>query len=491
MRAISRSRSSSIDYLSSSDYTSTRTTDISEDDEDWARSTDAGSPSKPSGLSRYQDILDDDTHAPGSFATQTAFDSYFAHAARPARTSAHVFAHLVAPLAPDAYAGALARLPPRRALWEDAALLRPAFARWAWELREGFSLLFYGYGSKRRVLNAFARALAKARAAHVVVVNGFQPAFALKDLLAAVERVPAVQEAAEAADAATAGASGVEAQTQRIRDVFSGHANEDGEGGGGGAAPHLYLVIHNIDGPALRTAKAKACLALLALAPRIHLVASVDHIAAPTRWTLSELFARKSSPLDSARPAPARKDQDHSHAVPRRGFAWLWHDLTTLAPYDFELASADPSSLSGASAASMRRTQLAGTGTSAAPALVTESAARHVLASVTQKARKLFVLLGSKQLELMGEEAGATGAPASAEAAYDYERLFNAARDDFVATSDTALRALLAEFRDHGLVVSISTPPAAGASVGGEALWIPMRRDALGKVVGELKTEGV
>ena len=121
---------------------------------------------------------------------------------------------------------------------------------------------------------------------------------------------------------------------------------------------------------------------------------------------------------------------------------------------------------------------------------MTETAARHILASVTQKAKKLFVLLGTKQLEVMDAPAPAPNAqteqPAGErEGAYDYDRLFAAARDNFVAQNDTALRALLGEFRDHGLVVSVQ-----GAAGGGEALWIPLRREALLKVVADLKAEG-
>ena len=82
-------------------------------------------------------------------------------------------------------------------------------------------------------------------------------------------------------------------------------------------------------------------------------------------------------------------------------------------------------------------------------------------------------------------EAGAAGQ----DAAYDYERLFSAAREEFIATSDTALRALLGEFRDHGLVISAVAPVGTGGTGGGEALWIPMRREALTKVVDELKAE--
>ena len=41
-------------------------------------------------------------------------------------------------------------------------------------------------------------------------------------------------------------------------------------------------------------------------------------------------------------------------SVPSRGFSWLWHGLTTLVAYDFELAFADRSSLSGARESAFR-----------------------------------------------------------------------------------------------------------------------------------------
>ncbi|EPS98601.1 hypothetical protein FOMPIDRAFT_151736 [Fomitopsis schrenkii] len=475
-------------------YASTAgTTDVEgefESDDDVETQTEAqSSPSRaPSRLDAYLDDRDDEADddarlgAP-SIIAQTAFDAYFVLHARPARTSAAVFSQLVPALDAPAYARALAGSRALRSphvlestrLWTDERARAALFAQWADELREGFSLLFYGFGSKRTVLNAFARALTKRRrvpggserGGHVVIANGYLPGFALKDLLNSIEAIPALQEASDAQQG-TAG-TGLEAQVQRIYGYFSG---ADDKAGGG---ERLYLVIHNIDGPGLRGSKAQVVISRLATAPRIHVVASIDNVQAMGRWSLSEMFTRK-------------RTQPSSYDVPRRGYAWLWHDLTTLAPYDAELASADPSSISGAST-SGRRANLA-TGTAAGgPRIVSETAARHVLASVTQKARRLFVLLGSKQLELMAPAAGEVGA-AGQDAAYDYERLFGAAREEFIATSDTALRALLGEFRDHGLVVSAVAPVGAGGTGGGEALWIPMRREALAKVVNELKTDG-
>jgi len=121
---------------------------------------------------------------------------------------------------------------------------------------------------------------------------------------------------------------------------------------------------------------------------------------------------------------------------------------------------------------------------------ISETAALHVLASVTQKARKLFTLLGARQLDAL-EELGsgngmniASGDPRATAIGYDV--LFNLARGEFVATNDTALRALLGEFRDHGLIVS-----AQGASGnGGEVLWIPLRKERLASVLQNLRGQG-
>lgn len=44
---------------------------------------------------------------------------------------------------------------------------------------------------------------------------------------------------------------------------------------------HVYLLIHNIDGPMLRGEKTQSSLGQLASLPNLHLVASLDHINAP------------------------------------------------------------------------------------------------------------------------------------------------------------------------------------------------------------------
>lgn len=406
--------------------------------------------------------IESDVGANGLFEGQpnlivgTAFDTYFLQALPAPRTSANVFSSLVQPLTSDEYATALASVSaastyPIPLNWSKTCH-RLSFAKLFRELEEGFNLLFYGFGSKWAILNEFASEVCSKRG-HVVIANSFQPNFSLKELLSSIERIPGIQNLPLTSH-------NIEKQAHRIYDFFALFP----------AKHRLFLVIHNIDSPVFRTAKAKSCLSLLALNPHIHLIASVDRINTPLLWSSTELSTRK-------------QEIDLAGDMLRRGYAWLWHDMTSLSPYDVELARADRSSISGASALhnGARNQQETGGTTAANGTLMTETAAQHILASVTQKAKRLFALLGARQLESMDEASDATGTNAQ-QYALTYDILFSAARDNFIATNDTAMRSLLGEFRDHGLVLSVvQSGPGSG-----EALWIPLRKERLEKILKSL-----
>ena len=386
-----------------------------------------------------------------TFAT-TSFDQYLAQNYKPTRTSSNVFSSILTPLTAEQYTSAIEQSTGTIGLqipW-DGHSRDLLFSRLVVQLEEGFNLLLYGAGSKRKVLNSFAKRIHQKRK-DVIVVNAFNPTFTIKDLLASIESIPYLQ------DLSAQGGSGVEAQTRRINQFYV--SDEE--------CHELHLVIHNIDAPSLRKAQAHSCLSILASNPRIHITASVDNVAFPQLWSFTESFSRKSS-------------LHAGSAMPSKGYAWLFHDVTTLASYDFELVHADRSSISGASQSKSSRSQKDVPGTTAT-GLLTEVAARHILVSVTQKAKKLFMLLGAKQLEAVEGEDGNTYDPQKV--AFDYSMLFNLARDNFVATNDTALRALMGEFKDHSLMVSITQ------ATGGEAVWIPLRKDALTKIVHDLQQE--
>lgn len=368
----------------------------------------------------------------------SSFDAYFLQANRTSKTSSNTYSQLVGSLSPDDFQERLRAI--RREskdLDERISNLElshhqyfPAFIN---ELASGFNLLFFGYGSKRPLLNKLARQCAKK--GHVVVGNGFFLNFTLKELLASAEQL------IDAPDIPDSG-MGPEGQCRRILAKYALKPN----------ARHLFFIIHNIDGPALRTERAKSCLRTIASHPSIHLAASVDHLLASTLFSTTDCFSR---------------DQ---------GFSWLWHDCSTLRPYDFETVFADRTSYAGASFAYQQRARnQAGVVGMQSNSIINENAAKHVLASVTAKAKRLFALICARQraaIDAAEIESGST-VRSSAEVAISYELLFAAARDDFIATNETAMRALLGEFRDHNLVLSATAPE------GGEALWIPLSKDAL------------
>jgi origin recognition complex subunit 2 len=159
------------------------------------------------------------------------------------------------------------------------------FPQWFFELHAGFNLVFYGYGSKRNLLNDFAQS--SLTDGPMIVVNGFFPSITIKDILLKI----------------TAGALGMTAPTGVIQDhvkfICDYFADEDRE------YESLYIVIHNLDGPNLRNERAQTALSMLAHAENIHLIASVDHINAGLLW----------DNVKSSR------------------FNWIWHDATTFDDY--------------------------------------------------------------------------------------------------------------------------------------------------------------
>ncbi|KAF7300626.1 DNA replication origin binding protein [Mycena chlorophos] len=379
---------------------------------------------------------------------QSGFDAYFALSAAKGRAlaSGSRFSALVQPLSADEYTEGISAAAENGEVRLESAIVRDpeeradVFERMMLELREGFNVLCHGFGSKRELLNDFAKTRC-AKKGHVVIVNGFHPELTVKDLLSSIEAsVPGLVDAV-----ANTPASTPDAQARRIHDFFSQKQQKVG----------LYLIIHSIDALLTRLPKAKSPLSILALHSSIHVVASVDHVNSPMLWSASEASARK----------------DAGNTSQRRGFAWIWHDLTTLAPYDTELAFADRTSITGASRVRKSRDTESAANASGLP--LSDTAVAHVLAAVTERAKEMFALLSKHQLDSI--DAADPTLDAMQAHGIVYDALFPLSRAKFIATNDTQLRAQLGEFRDHGLVVSAQS----GAS---EILWIPMRKERLARV---------
>ncbi|KAL4449034.1 hypothetical protein ABPG77_007751 [Micractinium sp. CCAP 211/92] len=298
----------------------------------------------------------------------------------------------------------LAALPERHAA-EKAALRRrlaAQFGRWWAQLRAGNSLLFYGFGSKHELLQRFAREQLGRGDGACLSVNGLQPGLTAKQVLqwavAAVKQTKAAHYRGCSPD-----------------DLLDLLASDE---------RRLYIMLHNIDGPGLRSHEGQRLLSELARLPRVHLAASVDHVNAALLW--------------------GQQTRDR--------FAWVWHNATTYAPYLREVGfAAIPSLLVGRSEQCSKQS------------------ATVVLASLSHSAREVFRLVAEAQLDPAGDR-GVT-----------FQRLFQLCRERFLVSNEMLLKSFLTEYRDHELLGT-----RRGAD-GAELLHVPLEETVLQQVLADVE----
>uniref|UniRef100_A0A3Q0RMB7 Origin recognition complex subunit 2 n=1 Tax=Amphilophus citrinellus TaxID=61819 RepID=A0A3Q0RMB7_AMPCI len=248
------------------------------------------------------------------------------------------------------------------------------FSKWMLQLQLGFSVLVYGLGSKKALLEDF-------RVSHLsqeihLVVNGFFPSITLKSILNALT--------CEVLDHQGSFRTPSD-QIQFISQTLKGSPDL-----------HVYLLIHNIDGPMLRGEKTQSALGQLASLPNLHLVASLDHISAPLVW-----------------------DQ-----FKQSQFNWLWWECVTFQHYTEETSYENSLLVQQTGALAL-------------------SSLTHVLRSLTPNARGIFKLLVKFQLENK-DNPSYTGLP--------FQDFYQRCREAFLVNSDLTLRTQLTEFRDHKLI---------------------------------------
>jgi len=355
--------------------------------------------------------------------------------------------------------------------------LADEYSGWWQLLRSEFSVLLYGFGSKKELLEDFARrALTDGG---VVVVNGFFPGLTAKHILAnaaaAVSRdsvnalhagsndalfqrvAAATRERRGARRGDDAYETGVSYAETPARDSRShqprrtarrtssvttlpnasarAHELSNSDGARGKErldarfpegdfqpAKRLYIVLHNIDGAQLRSPEAQAVLGELASMPRVHLIASVDHVNAPLLWSKRE----------AAR------------------FNWVWRKATTFAPYAVETSFAAQLLASRGEERHVR-------------------GAANVLRSLTSNARDIFRVLAEYQLQ-NPEEKG-----------MGFHAFYTECRAQFLATSEVTLRSHLTEFVDHEL-----TRARKGAD-GEDVVHAPFASDVLAQLLKEIQ----
>ncbi|XP_060797015.1 origin recognition complex subunit 2 [Neoarius graeffei] len=248
------------------------------------------------------------------------------------------------------------------------------FSKWMLQLQMGFNIVLYGLGSKKLLLEKF-RTEMLSDSMHLVV-NGFFPSITLKSILNAITGEMLEHDGS------------FRTPVDQI-DFIVKTLKKDPDN-------HIYLIIHNIDGPMLRGEKNQQALGQLASIPNMHLLASIDHINAPLVWDHAKMCA----------------------------FNWLWYETTTFLPYTEETSYENSLLVQQTGALAL-------------------SSLTHVLRSLTPNARGIFRLLAEFQLENK-DNPSYTG--------LSFQDFYQRCREAFLVNSDITLRTQLTEFRDHKLI---------------------------------------
>lgn len=229
---------------------------------------------------------DEEQVAPKDGLEKDGYERYFQDLHTSNKTSNNTLSKLPI-LDPQQFKEKLSQAPKKHA--KDIEILHTLherqFPQWQFELLSHYNLLFYGYGSKRKLLTKFAQSYLTD--GPLVVVNGYFPSITIRDIL----------------NKLSVDALGINAPTGSIQDHVSlimEHFQR-----GENEYDNIYLLIHNIDGVNLRNERVQTALSILASCPNIHIIASIDHINAGLLW-------------DSIKIAR---------------FNWIWHDATTFDNY--------------------------------------------------------------------------------------------------------------------------------------------------------------
>ncbi|PWN32831.1 uncharacterized protein FA14DRAFT_78495 [Meira miltonrushii] len=320
-----------------------------------------------------------------------------------------------------------------------------------WSLLQSTSrpLLFYGIGSKRAPLQRFAHSMAQTGRCSVIVIRG-DAGGKVEEAIQEMERTLSISPYSDISRLQRAmSANAMEARVLYLLKVLERTQSEASSK----TPPAFMLMLHTIDSPALLQERSMRLLGLLCTSPYIHVCADTIHFNVASLAGLDE------------------------------NLPWLWIDLTTYIPIldeiigergagigrtiglppvlDIRRAGADSDvavlAMDHNRVGQSQLTARNGTGADQdTPAvgpitLLSDRAAIHILRSVTFKARGLFLLLGGR---LINTSKSTTQLTADTEElkAITYDDLSELARNNFLAMTPDALRALLVEFTSHGLV---------------------------------------
>lgn len=314
-----------------------------------------------------------------------------------------------------------------------------AFSQWMFELREGFNICLYGYGSKRHVIQALAEHIYDEhdKPPKIVVVNGYNSTLHLRDILTTVASTIFPKNVKLPQQPAVLQQLILETLTEKP------------------PTQPLYLLINSIDAVQLRKPSIQSTLATLAAHPNISLVATADTPNFPLLWDISL----------------------------RQQFRFVFHDSTTFTSFD--AAEIDVvESVNELLGRSGRR-------------VGGRDGIGYVLKSLPENARNLYRILVAEQLaaSIDGEDfaggaddgmddmetaLGKRDRTSSGDGGVEYRVLYHKAREELVCSTEHQFRTLLKEFYDHQMVESRRD------ALGAERLLVPFRREDLEGLLEEL-----
>lgn len=314
---------------------------------------------------------------------------------------------------------------------KNEAILREDFVEWKFQLVMNHSLLCYGAGSKRTILNSFAEELEQ-DGESVIVVDGFHKDVTIDGILDLIANSWLSGSALSnnhyqvhvghqlhvrhfgACNFPSRGEASVVQRACSIAKALAQRVDEKQRG--------YYLILNGIDGAGLRNATAQEALASLVSYSTtgrglngFRLVASVDHVNGPALLWDSSTCAR---------------------------FCWIWKPLHTHRPYVEELTSGAYSDEK--SARVVPRHQKDDEAPTEHKAIFT------VLASLAPRHTEALQQLAGLQANQMADARSNSGAKSSSWV--PYKTLFKQCQFKCVVQRDEQLRRFLQELKDHGVV---------------------------------------
>jgi len=300
-----------------------------------------------------------------------------------------------------------------------------SFPQWRFELSQSFNVCLYGFGSKRKLVTAFAshlHSLSPVEPPRILIVNGYTPTLTLRQLLITLSTL--IFDCTP-----TTLPSKLGTQPREILATLLTHLATNPP-----STPY-HIFINSLDAPPLQRSPTPTLLAQLAASPHFQILATCDTSNFPLLWDTN------------------LRDQ----------YNFLFHDTTTFESYAaIEIPSVidDVNELLGRSGRSVKGKEGVG----------------FVLRSLPENARNLYRLLIAELLAAMDEDGGGGGG----EAGVEYKVLYQKVVEEFICSNEMGFRQLLKEFYDHQMVVSRRD------GGGAEMLGVPWRREEMEAILEDL-----